>query len=150
MIEVNEHIEVPGDPDATWALLKDPHTVAACVPGCKLVAQREDGSYDALVAAKFGTFRAQLRAVVWLTFDDATRTGSLKSMGAGQQSSTQLGADVAFRVTPNDAGGSAIDVTGQVTVTGKFAGIMQSGASIFIKRVTKRFAEKLTARVLSR
>ena len=149
MIEIKERVEIPGDPATTWGLIRDPYTVAACVPGCELADQREDGSYNATIAIKFGGIRVRFRAIVFIEMDDDSRKGSIRGTGAAQQGGTQVAGEAEFMVSKSADGGSVIDIKGEVKITGRLSGVISSGASFVIKRMSRDFTENLTARAFS-
>ena len=149
MIEVNERIEVPAEPATVWTLLSDPREVVDCVPGASLGEQREDGSYDAGLTVKFGPAKVTFKARIALEYDPASMSGHVSSRGRDDQGGTKLKATMSFRVEPQADGapGSAIPIEAQVEIAGKLANLVESGAGLVVKRMTKEFSERLAARL---
>lgn len=145
MIEVNERIEVPAAPHTVWDLLSDPRAVVDCVPGAALGEQREDGTYDATLTVKFGPAKVTFKARVGLEFDAATMSGHVTSRGRDDQGGTKIQAAMNFRVE-EQAPGAAIPIEARVEIAGKLATIVESGAGLVVKRMTKEFSERLAAR----
>ena len=148
MIEVNERIEVPAAPRIVWDVLSDPYAVVDCVPGAALGDKQEDGSYDATLTVKFGPAKVSFRARFTLELDPVGMTGQVISKARDNQGGTRLKTSMAFKVVEGQApGSSAIPIAAQVEISGKLASLVESGANLVVKHMTKEFSERLTAKV---
>ena len=148
MIEVNERIEVPSAPRAVWAVLSDPHAVVECVPGAALGDRQEDGSYDASLVVKFGPAKVTFRARFTMELDEAGMTGQVASKARDNQGGTRVKTAMNFKVVEGAApGSSAIPIDAQVEISGKLASLVESGANIVVKYMTKEFSERLAAKL---
>jgi len=148
MIEVNERIEVASPPGVVWALLSDPRAVVDCVPGAALGEQQEDGSYNATLVVKFGPAKVAFQAKVALEFDSAARGGRVSSRGKDNQGGTRVKTTMTFKVVQGAAPGtSVIPIDAQVEISGRLASLVESGASLVVKRMTGEFTERLSARL---
>jgi carbon monoxide dehydrogenase subunit G len=148
VIEVNERIEVTSPPRVVWDLLSDPHAVVECVPGATLGDRHEDGSYDATLIVKFGPAKVTFRARFTLELDEAGMTGVVASRARDNQGGTRVKAAMKFKVVDGAAPGSAaIPIEAQVEISGKLASLVESGANLVVKRMTKEFSERLAAKV---
>ena len=148
MIEVNEQIEVASDPQTVWNLLSDPRAVVECLEGAQLGDQQEDGSYDASITVKFGPAKVAFRANVALDLDPAGRKGNVTSRGRDKQGGARFQTKMSFRVEDRvDPPGSRIPIEAQVEISGKLASIIETGASMVVKRMTKDFSEQLASRL---
>ncbi len=148
MIEVNERIEVPSPPRVVWELLSDPRAVVDCVPGAALGDQQEDGSYDATLVVKFGPAKVTFRAKVALELDVAARVGHVSSRGKDNQGGTRVKTTMTFKVVEGETpGSSVIPIDAQVEITGRLASLVESGASLVVKRMTGEFTDRLSARL---
>lgn len=148
MIEVKESIEVASPPGAVWALLSDPRAVVDCVPGAALGTLQEDGTYDATLVVKFGPAKVTFQAKVALEFDSAAMGGRVSSRGRDNQGGTRVKTAMSFKVTPGAAPGtSVIPIEAAVEITGRLASLVESGASMVVKRMTGEFTERLTAKL---
>ncbi|MDB5814247.1 MAG: hypothetical protein JWN23_1364 [Rhodocyclales bacterium] len=144
MIEVNERVDVAAPPEVVWALLSNPHAVVNCVEGAKLGAQNEDGTFDASMVVKFGPAKVTFNTRIGLELDAATRTGNVSARGKDNQGGTRVRATMKFSVVAQEGStGSSIPITAEVEVGGKLALVVESGASMVVKRMTKDFSEKL-------
>ena len=148
MIEVNERIEVAAPPPAVWAVLSDPHAVAECVPGAQLGEKQEDGSYDAALMVKFGPAKVAFKARFTLELDPSTLSGRVESRGRDSQGGTRVKTTMMFKVVEGQSpGSSAVPIDAQVEVGGKLASLVETGANIVVKRMTKEFSERLAAKL---
>jgi len=147
MIEVNERIEVASDPHIVWNLLSNPHAVVDCVPGAALGEQHDDGSYEATLTVKFGPAKVRFKARVALEFDAVGMSGHVESRGRDDQGGTKIQASMDFRVEEQlDPPGSGIPIEARVEISGKLASLVESGAGLVVKRMTREFSERLAAR----
>jgi uncharacterized protein len=148
MIEVNERIEVASPPEAVWALLSDPRAVVDCVPGAVLGEQQEDGSYEASLVVKFGPAKVTFRAHLTLDLDQAGMTGRVASRARDNQGGTRVKTAMSFKVVAGAApGAAAIPIEAQVEISGKLASLVESGAGLVVRHMTKEFSERLAAKL---
>jgi carbon monoxide dehydrogenase subunit G len=148
MIEVKERIEVSSAPQAVWRLLSDPRAVVDCVPGAALGEQQEDGSYDATLTVKFGPAKVSFRARFTLELDEAGLSGQVVSKARDNQGGTRVKATMSFKVVDGAAPGSSIiPIDAQVEISGKLASLVESGANLVVKYMTKEFSERLSAKL---
>lgn len=147
MIEVNEQVEVPASPRIVWDLLSDPRAVVDCVPGAALGEQKEDGSFDASIVIKFGPAKVAFHANVALELDTAAMAGNVTARGKDKQGGTRFRATMTFKVEEHDQpAGSRVPIAAQVEIGGRLASLVESGASLVVKRMTGEFTERLAAR----
>ena len=148
MIEVSEQIEVASDPQTVWNVLSDPRAVVECLEGAALGEQHEDGSYDASITVKFGPMRVAFTANVALELDPAGRSGHVTSRGKDKQGGARFQTKMAFRVEERlDPPGSRIPIDAQVEISGRLASMIETGAQMVVRRMTKDFSEQLANRL---
>jgi len=147
MIEVHERVEVPAPTTTVWTLLSNPRDVVDCVPGAALGDQHEDGTFDATLTVKFGPAKVTFRARVAVEFDEAARAGRVTSKGKDKQGGTRFSATMNFKVVEQaEPPGAAIPIDAEVDIGGRLATLVESGAALVVKRMTKDFSERLAAR----
>ena len=146
MIDVHESFSVPSNPRTVWGVVSDPQAVVGCVPGASLGEQQDDGSFDASVTVKFGPVRVTMRAQVTMELDDASMVGHVTARGKDTQGGTRVASTMTFKVTNEGESGSNVTVDGNVEISGKLAGMIESGAPIVVKRMSSEFAESLARR----
>lgn len=148
MIEVNERIEAPAPPQIVWQVLSDPYSVVECVPGAAVGDKQEDGSYEATLTVKFGPAKVAFRARFTLELNPPELSGKVSSKARDNQGGTRVKTDMAFKVTAGAAPGtSVIVIDAQVDIGGKLASLVESGANLVVKHMTKEFSERLAAKV---
>jgi len=148
MIEVNERIDVPAPPKVVWDVLSNPYAVVECVPGAALGDKQEDGSYDATLMVKFGPAKVSFRARFTLELDPSAMSGQVASKARDNQGGTRVKAGMRFSIVPGEAPGtSVIAIAAQVEISGKLASLVESGANLVVKHMTKEFSERLAAKV---
>jgi carbon monoxide dehydrogenase subunit G len=146
VIEVDERFEVAATPDAVWRVLSDPRAVVGCVPGASLVGENPDGTYDGALTVKFGPLAVAFLANVALELDAAARTGRLVARGKDRQGGARFTGTSTFTVNETPAHGSGVAIQGGVEISGRLASMIESGATIVVKRLAGEFAERLAAR----
>jgi carbon monoxide dehydrogenase subunit G len=148
MIEISERFEVPcGSARTVWELLSDPHAVVACIPGAELGEEHEDGSFDGSLAVKFGPARVTFRARIELQLDHEAMVGRVTSRGKDSQGGTRFRAAMTFKVLDQpEQAGTTVVIDGENEISGKLAGLVESGAKFVIKRMSADFATNLAAR----
>ena len=146
MIEIHERFDVPSDPRTVWAIVSDPEAVVGCVPGASLGERQSDGSLDAGVAVKFGPVRVTFRARVTLELDDAAMVGHVTTRGRDSQGGTRVTSTVAFRVSEAAGSGSTVSMDGEVEIGGRLAGVIEAGAPVVVKNMSREFADSLAKR----
>lgn len=148
MIEISERIDVPAQPRVVWDILSDPHEVVGCVAGAALGDEHEDGTFDGTLTVKFGPAKVTFRARIELELDEAAMAGRVTARGKDSQGGTRFRAAMAFTVTEqSEAPGSTIVIDGENEISGKLAGLVEAGAKIVVKRMTRDFSERLAARL---
>ena len=148
MIEVKERIEVAAAPTAVWQVLSDPRAVVECVPGAALGERQEDGSYDATLTVKFGPAKVSFRARFTLELNEPEMSGQVASRAKDNQGGTRVKTAMNFSVVEGAVpGSSAIPIDAQVEISGKLASLVESGANLVVKYMTREFSERLSAKL---
>lgn len=147
MITISEEIAVPSPPERVWDVVSDPAEVVSCISGAELGRTHDDGSFDATLTVKFGAVRVKFGALVSLELNAPDRDGRLLASGKDTQGASRFKADAGFGVTPDpSAGGSRVSVRGEVTLAGKLASLVESGAGAVVSRMTRDFSTELVRR----
>ncbi len=147
MIDVSERVDVPSAPQTVWDLLTDPHAVVNCVPGATLGDQHEDGSFDGSLTVKFGPAKVTFHTRVALELDAVAKIGHVTARGKDNQGGTRVRATMTFKLVEYaEAPGTSILIEAQVEISGRLALVVEAGASIVVKRMTRDFSEQLAAR----
>jgi carbon monoxide dehydrogenase subunit G len=132
-MRIENAFDVDAPSSEVYALMLDPARVAPCIPGAEVVGQRDDGGYDAKVTVKVGPMKMSYAGVVAIVeHDDAARTASMRARGSEARGQGNVDATMRMAVADRDGGGSHVDVSTEMQVTGRVAqmgqGIMQDVA----------------------
>ncbi|MGW0808298.1 SRPBCC family protein [Nonomuraea sp. NPDC002799] len=147
MISITEEIAVPSPPARVWEVISNPADVVSCIGGAELGAAHDDGSFDGTLVVKFGAVRVRFAAQVTLELAEDEREGRLSARGRDGQRATRFTADATFRVVPGDGPGTArVAVSGEITINGKLASLVESGAGAVVTRMTRDFSDQLVQR----
>lgn len=147
MITVKEEIAVPSPRARVWTVVSNPADVVSCISGAELGEAHEDGSFDGALVVRFGAIRVRFAARIALELDEPEFEGRLTARGGDGQGATRFRGEATFRVVEDEAaGGSLVLMNGEVTLTGKLASLVESGAGVVISRMTKDFTAKLIAK----
>lgn len=146
MIEVQEKIVVSAPSDQVWSLLSDPESVVLCVPGLTLTEPVVDGAFAARLTVRFGPMRVGFSGTGEFTLDDQARTGRLTAKGRDGRGGTKFQATVDFALTDRAPQTTVIEVSGQVTLAGALAGVIDAAAASVIRDITRDFADELAVR----
>ncbi len=149
MIEVNETIDVASDPKTVWNLLSDPHAVVECVSGASLGEKNDEGVYDAGIVVKFGPAKVAFNAKVEIEYNEPDMSGKVISRGKDKQGGARFTTTMNFKVVeqPQPQTGASILIKAEVDISGRLASLIETGATMVVKRMTKEFSEQLAARV---
>jgi carbon monoxide dehydrogenase subunit G len=145
VIEISETFDVAARPDDVWRLLADPDAIVTCVPGAAITGRDDDGSLQTSLSVKFGPLSVSFRATAQLELDEGARTGRVTARGRDNQGGARFQASASFGVSPKDAG-SVVTTRGEVEISGRLASMIETGASVVVKRMAAEFAECLRAR----
>jgi 2-furoyl-CoA dehydrogenase large subunit len=113
------HIGAPQQ--AVWAMLLDPSTLAAVIPGCHAVNQVSPTHFEAEVTLGVGPVKGRYRAEVRLLQLDPPRGVTLAGKTEG---ALGIGSGAGrVTLTPDGAGGTRLDYAYEAAVGGKVASI---------------------------
>ncbi len=117
---LDNHLDVPADPDAVFTLINDVERVASCLPGAVLDG-REDDTYLGRVKFKVGPISAAYSGRIRFTevVPDQRRL-RLIARGADSHGNGDAEADVTLTVAPTSSG-SVLDLHTDLVVRGKIA-----------------------------
>jgi carbon monoxide dehydrogenase subunit G len=147
VISIKEEIVVPSPRDRVWEVISNPSDVVSCIAGAELGAAHDDGSFDGALVIKFGAIRVRFAARIRLELTESEFEGHLTASGGDGQGATRFRGEATFRVVEDEkAGGSRVLMTGEVTLAGKLASLVESGAGVVASRMTRDFSAKLVER----
>lgn len=152
-MDLHHSFTVPADADAAWVTLMDLEGVAGCFPGAT-VTSVEDESFTGTVKIKLGPIAlVYAGSGTFVERDDRAHRAVIDAKGKDKRGNGTAGASVTIAVTDAPSGGSEVDVSTDLHVTGKPAqfgrGVMQDVSDKllgqFVACLEKRFTAQETA-----
>lgn len=149
VVPVDEEFAVPAPPADVWELLRDARTVASCVPGASLAAERGEGVYEGAISVKLGPTEVEFRGEVVQEIDPSERRGTLTAQGADARGRSRARAVLVYRVdaVPTSGESARVALEGSVEVFGVLSSFARTGGPHLAKRMTADFAEEFGRRV---
>ena len=149
-MELTNSFTVPADIDTAWKALLDVEAIAPCMPGATLESVNGD-EFSGNVKVKLGpvsmTYGGQARFV---SKDESTHTAVIEGTGKESRGSGTARANVTTAMVAEGPNLTRVDVTTDLTITGKAAqfgrGVMQDVAG----RLVGQFASNLEGVIASR
>ncbi|MDX6526545.1 MAG: uncharacterized protein QOI43_2056 [Gaiellales bacterium] len=146
---IESSFTVAAPPDDVYHLMLDVEKVAPCIPGAHVTGLRDDGAYDADVKVKLGPVSMTYRGTVAVEeHDDAERTARLRAKANEARGQGTAQAAMTMSVAPADGGGSHVEVSTDLLVSGRVAqmgqGIMQDVATRMIGEMARNMEAMLT------
>jgi carboxylesterase len=151
MIEINERFTVAAPPAEVYGVLSDPTAVVECVTGASLGEQNPDGTYDGKMMVKFSALRVSFAGRIRLDLDDEARRGTVTASGRDGQGGTKFQAVASFEVqdAPAEATSAEVIASGEITLSGKLASMIENAAGAVVRRMTGEFIDALSVRCAS-
>ncbi|MDX6549198.1 MAG: uncharacterized protein QOG33_2748 [Gaiellales bacterium] len=148
-MQMDNAFDVEAPATDVYALMLDPARVAPCIPGAEVVGERDDGGYDAKVTVKVGPVKMSYTGVVQIVeHDDDQRTAAMRARGSEARGQGNVDATMRMAVSERAGGGSHVDVSTEMQVTGRVAqmgqGIMQDVAERMIGEMARNMSEMLS------
>jgi 2-furoyl-CoA dehydrogenase large subunit len=112
---------VRAPPAAVWAMLLDPNTLKAVIPGCHSVERISDTHFRAEVTIGIGPVKGRYRAEVNLSDLDPPHAVTLG--GSAEGALGFGGGEGRITLTPGESGGTVLDYTYSAAIGGKVASI---------------------------
>lgn len=143
---LDNHLDLPADADAVFALINDVERVAGCLPGAVLDGQ-EDEHYLGRVKFKVGPISAAYSGRIRFTeVAPGERRLRLSARGADSHGNGDAEADVILTVAPT-ADGSALDLHTDLVVRGKIAQFGKGAITTVSNKLLDQFARNLAAQL---
>ncbi len=137
-MQLTNTFEVGRPVDAVWAAFADVPSVAQCLPGASVTADKGDGAYEGSVQVKLGPMTAKFEGAASVTRNDATRTGHIEGKGVDRSGGSRGSVSVQYQVA-SAGSGSAVTVDADISLSGAIA---QFGRTGLIEEITKRLIDE--------
>jgi uncharacterized protein len=147
---IENSFDVDADPDRVFAFLRNPHNVATCFPGAELTEDLGDDKYRGKVKIKLGPVTAAFSGTATITeLDETARVAVLVANGKDARGAGTAKATATMRVEPAADGGSSVQLTTDLTISGKLAqfgrGIMADVSNRMVGDLATRVRERIEA-----
>jgi carbon monoxide dehydrogenase subunit G len=141
---LDNHLDVPADPDAVFALLGDVERVAGCLPGATLEG-RDGDAYRGRVKVKVGPISAAYAGTLRFTeVVPEQRTLRMSARASDAHGAGDAEADVVLTVAGSD-GGARLDLHTDLLIRGKIAQFGKGAITTVSSRLLDQFARNLAA-----
>ncbi len=114
-------VQIDAPRDKTWAFLTDPDRVASCGPGVESVEEIDDTNFR--VKAKVGVGFISARFVVNMTFAELVEPDKAAIKASGQAPGSAVDATGQMSLSGPPEGPTTMDWTADVDVSGSLAGV---------------------------
>jgi carbon-monoxide dehydrogenase small subunit len=137
-MQLSNTFEVKRPVAAVWEAFGDVASVAQCLPGADLTADKGDGVYEGLVEMKLGPMTAKFEGEATVTRDDASNTGHIEGKGVDRRGGSRGQVKVDYTVAATQ-GGATVTVDADISLSGAIA---QFGRSGLVEEITKRLIDE--------
>lgn len=149
-MQIEQAFGLPGAPADTWPAFKDIALLVECLPGAALTGPAVDGELPLRFDVRLGPIAAGFIGSGRVAFDDATRSGRFEGSAADRRTSSRVKGAAAFRLEPQGADGTAVQITVDYTLSGSLAQFSRGGiVRELASALTAQFASNLASRLQS-
>lgn len=149
-MQLENQFTVPAEPDAAWTILLDVPRIAPCMPGVELTEVVDEKHFKGNAKLRVGpvslTFAGEAEIV---EIDEAARTATVKGRGSDTKGRGAAEATVQFRLSEAEDGGSRVDITTDLNLSGSVAQYGRASGLIdaIAGQLVSDFAENLAAEI---
>lgn len=114
------HIPLPLD--QAWALMLDVPRIMPCLPGAKLTDVLDGNKYQGSVSVKLGPIKLSFDGTAELVnTDEENHIAYLRGAGLDPKGRGSASSDFSFALTPSPEGGTNVEVSTELTLSGAVA-----------------------------
>jgi carbon monoxide dehydrogenase subunit G len=146
-VNLERSYPVPADTDASWALLQDIESLAACMPGARITERVDERCFRGSVNVRLGPAAMAFRGELQVTELDAP-AHRLRLLGKGTDTGGGSAAtlDLQARIEAEGEGASRLVGASEVSVNGKAAAFGGRMMGAVAEQVLAQFAENFARR----
>ncbi len=146
-MKIEEQFTIDAPIDDVWTFVRDPATVAPCVPGCESVEPLSEKSYRSTVAVALGPIRARFNVIVEITEEQPPHRLLCVTKGEEGGKASMVTARSEIVLSERDSKSTAISCSSEVAIVGRLGkfglGIMKKQAG----RLAAQFAASVQQRM---
>ena len=144
---LNQRLRFAQPAARVWEALHDPALIAACIPGAQLTAATPDGIEGVMLVA-LGPVRARFGGAASITYDEASRSGTVQGTGQDGAGGTRLNASARFQVVPDGDAACLLLVSVEYGLRGALAQLARGRVvDLLAGEIAGAFARNLAARL---
>jgi carbon monoxide dehydrogenase subunit G len=157
LIPISEKTTIAGSSAEVWALIAEPMTVVACLPGATITAEppaaqsatgESSRTYEALITVKFGPTTAKFTGEVTVAYDSAARRCNVEGRGIDQRGASR--ARVALTVAVEESDPAVLSVQGGFNVAGPLETFASAGGVHLARALLGEFGKNVAALIQAR
>lgn len=134
-------------PAEVWAMMLDPETLQACLPGCESLETVGEDEYDAIMTIGIGMIKGKYAGHVKIS--DKNEPDSFKMLVEGKGPQGQLSGEGLLKFAPNENGGTLLRWSGDANVRGVLARIGGRVIQPAAKTIVNKFFGQLDSRLVA-
>lgn len=137
-MKIDERFAIAAPIEEVWAFIRDPQTVAACIPGCEGVEAASDTSYRSRIGVTLGPITARFNVLVDIV--EETPPSRLVYVTKGEEGTRAsiINATSEILLTAVDATTTEIECRWDVSIVGRLG---KFGHGVMKKRAAQMAAE---------
>jgi hypothetical protein len=148
-MELSNSFTVDVPVERAWEVLTDVPTIAPCLPGAQL-QEVEGDEYRGVVKVKVGPITAQYKgAATFVERDDAAHRAVIRGQGRETRGQGNATAVITAQLRPAGQDRTDVEVTTDLTVTGKVASLGRGAMAEVSAKLMDQFADNLRTTVLT-
>nr|WP_315594035.1 SRPBCC family protein [uncultured Cupriavidus sp.] len=149
-MEIEQRFTLDAAPERVWQAFDDVRLLVNCLPGASIAADADAdlsaGNVPLLFKVKLGPIAAAFKGQGELQRDPAARTGAFSGSAVDGKTQSRVKGVARFALQPDDAGGTAVTVAVDYTITGALAQFSREGiVRALAEQLTRDFAQNLQA-----
>jgi carbon monoxide dehydrogenase subunit G len=82
-MDITGEFTIPAPRERVFAALNDPEVLKRCIPGCEVLEQTSDSTFDAKMAAKIGPVKAKFDTAIELSDVNPPESYTISGQGKG-------------------------------------------------------------------
>ncbi len=139
---------LPHAREAVWALMSDPAAIAACMPGMSLDAPRPDGTIPGRMEVALGPVKAAFAGIGTIQSLASEYRQVIEGRGGDKRSGSQASGRVDYRLSPDGADATRVEVAISYVLAGPLAQVGRSAiVRDLVRRVGETFAQNMDAKL---
>lgn len=148
-ITIEKAFDVEQPVEEVWAFLVDPERVVECLPGAEVEERVDDRTYRGTMGVKLGPISVTFRGTIHFDrLDEELHEVEMSGDAKDAKGSGSVKMEMHSRLTSRDGGGTHVEVSQSVNLSGKIAsfgrgGIVKNVADFMFGRFTKCVQKRL-------